>query len=48
MAVRLLSNQNVTGDIDVNHSQNAITYVAVTNTDTGVAANSRMRVVGKS
>jgi hypothetical protein len=48
MAVRLLSNQNVNGDIDVNHSQNAITYVAVTNTDTGVAANSRMQVVGES
>jgi hypothetical protein len=48
MAVRLLSNQNVNGDIDVNHSQNAITYVAVTNTDTGVAANSRVQVVGES
>jgi hypothetical protein len=48
MAVRLLSNQNVNGDIDVNHSQNAITYVAVTNTNTGVAANSRVQVAGES
>ena len=48
MAIRLLSNENVNGDIDVNHSQNAITYVAVTNTNTGVAANSRVQVVGES
>jgi hypothetical protein len=48
MAIRLLSNENVNGDIDVNHSQNAITYLAVTNANTGVAANARAQVVGES
>ncbi len=46
MAIRLLSSENVNGNVDVNHSQNAITYLAVTNANTGVAANARAQVVG--
>ena len=48
MAIRLLSSENVQGNIDIVLSQNAISYLAVTNDNTGVAANARVQVVGES
>jgi len=48
MAIRLLSSENVQGNIDIALSQNAISYLAVTNDNTGVAANARVQVVGES
>ena len=41
MAIKFLSSENIAGDIDVNLSKNGITYLAVTNTNTGVSANAR-------
>jgi len=48
MAIKFLSSENIAGDIDVTLSKNGITYLAVTNTDTGVSANARVQVVGES
>ena len=48
MAIRFLSSENIAGDIDINLSKNGITYLAVTNTNTGVSANARVQVVGES
>ena len=48
MAIRFLSSENVEGHIDVNYSQNGITYLAVTNTNSGAAANARIQAVGES
>jgi hypothetical protein len=48
MAIKFLSSENIAGDIDVTLSKNGITYLAVTNTNTGVSANARVQVVGES
>ena len=48
MAIKFLSSENVQGNIDVVLSQNAITYLAVSNVNTGVSANARVQVVGES
>ena len=48
MAIRFLSSENIAGDIDINLSKNGITYLAVTNTNTGVSANARVQVDGES
>ena len=48
MAIRFLSSENIAGDIDINLSKNGITYLAVTNTNTGVSANARVQVGGES
>ena len=48
MAIKFLSSESVQGNIDVVLSQNAITYLAVSNVNTGVSANARVQVVGES
>ena len=48
MAIKFLSSENIAGDIDINLSKNGITYLAVTNTNTGVSANARVQVLGES
>jgi hypothetical protein len=48
MAIKFLSSENIAGDIDVTLSKNGITYLAVTNTNTGASANARVQVVGES